>query len=50
MSKHLTSVIAAACAEDIVDALEGGIDSWVMEGGKNLSAGQRQRATFIRYY
>jgi ABC-type bacteriocin/lantibiotic exporter with double-glycine peptidase domain len=41
-------VIAAACAEDIVDALEEGVDGWVMEGGKNLSAGQRQRVGLAR--
>jgi ABC-type bacteriocin/lantibiotic exporter with double-glycine peptidase domain len=46
--KHLSRVIAAACAEDIVDALEEGVDGWVMEGGKNLSAGQRQRVGLAR--
>lgn len=45
---HLRGVVEAACADEIVDALDGGSEGWVMEGGKNLSAGQRQRVGLAR--
>ncbi len=45
---HLRRVVEAACADEIVDALDGGNEGWVMEGGKNLSAGQRQRVGLAR--
>ncbi|HET9060434.1 MAG TPA: ABC transporter ATP-binding protein [Acidimicrobiales bacterium] len=35
--------ISAACADDIVAGLDGGIDGQVAERGRSLSGGQRQR-------
>ncbi|MEU9030054.1 ABC transporter ATP-binding protein [Streptomyces sp. NPDC048383] len=38
----------AADAADVVDALPGGPDAWLDEGGRTLSGGQRQRLVLAR--
>ncbi len=38
----------AAAAQDFIDALPGGLDSWVGERGITLSGGQRQRLALAR--
>lgn len=43
----LDKVVDAACAREIVDGL-GGPEGRISEGGKNLSAGQRQRVGLVR--
>jgi ABC-type multidrug transport system fused ATPase/permease subunit len=44
----VTDAIAAAMAEDIVDALPEGVDSHVEAQGRSLSGGQRQRLRLVR--
>ncbi|MEU7552267.1 ABC transporter ATP-binding protein [Streptomyces sp. NPDC044571] len=44
----LDRALFAADAADVVDALPGGLDAWLDEGGRALSGGQRQRLVLAR--
>src|SRR5262249_61630819 len=44
----LESALHAASATDIVDALDGGLDSFVAERGREFSGGQQQRLRLVR--
>ena len=45
--KKINRVIEFCALEDVVDSI-GGIDGFISEGGKNLSAGQKQRIIIAR--
>jgi ABC-type multidrug transport system fused ATPase/permease subunit len=45
---ELLAAIAVANAEDVLDAMPGGIDGLVEERGRSLSGGQRQRLALSR--
>lgn len=47
---RVPEALSAAACEDIVDALEAGLDTQVGEGGTRLSGGQRQRLALARAY
>ncbi|WP_046775689.1 ABC transporter transmembrane domain-containing protein [Streptomyces yangpuensis] len=44
----LDRALSAADATDVVEALHGGLDAWLDEGGRTLSGGQRQRLVLAR--
>lgn len=44
----IAAALRAACAEDIVEALPGGLDGRVAESGQEFSGGQRQRLRLAR--
>ncbi|MFD5879606.1 MULTISPECIES: ABC transporter transmembrane domain-containing protein [Streptomyces] len=44
----LDRALSAADATDVVEALPGGLDAWLDEGGRTLSGGQRQRLVLAR--
>jgi ABC-type multidrug transport system fused ATPase/permease subunit len=44
----ILAALAVANAEDILDALPDGLDSWVEERGRSFSGGQRQRLVLAR--
>ncbi|MGW9073366.1 ABC transporter transmembrane domain-containing protein [Streptomyces yangpuensis] len=44
----LDRALSAADATDVVEALPGGFDAWLDEGGRTLSGGQRQRLVLAR--
>ncbi|MFC4058323.1 ABC transporter transmembrane domain-containing protein [Planomonospora corallina] len=44
----LAEALHAACAEDIVEALPGGLDAPVAEAGREFSGGQQQRLRLAR--
>jgi len=44
----LLAAVAAAAAEDVIDALDGGLDAAVEERGRSFSGGQRQRLVLAR--
>jgi len=46
--ERLREALSAACAEDIVEALPGGLDAQVAEGGREFSGGQQQRLRLAR--
>ncbi|MBW5486219.1 ABC transporter transmembrane domain-containing protein [Streptomyces bambusae] len=46
--EDLARALFAADAADVVDALPGGPDAWLDEGGRALSGGQRQRLVLAR--
>jgi ABC-type multidrug transport system fused ATPase/permease subunit len=46
--ERISAALTAACAGDIVDAQQGGIDAWVAEGGREFSGGQQQRLRLAR--
>ncbi|GAB3912222.1 ABC transporter [Microlunatus endophyticus] len=45
---RIRTALAVAVAEDIVDALPGGLDGTIAAGGSDLSGGQRQRIRLAR--
>jgi ATP-binding cassette, subfamily B, bacterial len=45
---ELSSALSDACAQDIVDALDDGLDTVIGEMGATLSGGQRQRLAIAR--
>lgn len=44
----LTTALTAACATDIVDALDDGLDTQIADAGREFSGGQRQRLLLAR--
>ncbi|MEV7967563.1 ABC transporter ATP-binding protein [Sphaerisporangium sp. NPDC088356] len=44
----LRRALRTACAEDVVEALPGGMDSHVAESGREFSGGQQQRLRLVR--
>lgn len=46
--EEMNRALEIAQAKDFVDAKENGLDSEVLQNGKNLSGGQRQRLTIAR--
>ncbi|GAA4522608.1 ABC transporter transmembrane domain-containing protein [Nonomuraea ferruginea] len=44
----ISRALHAACAEDIVEALPGGLDAQVAEAGREFSGGQQQRLRLAR--
>ncbi|MBA2243768.1 MAG: ABC transporter ATP-binding protein [Gemmatimonadetes bacterium] len=46
--EEVQRVVLACRLDEILTGLPGGLDSWVTEGGKNLSMGQRQRIALGR--
>ncbi|MBZ9599617.1 ABC transporter ATP-binding protein/permease [Streptomyces erythrochromogenes] len=44
----LERALSTADATDVVEALPGGLDAWLDEGGRTLSGGQRQRLVLAR--
>jgi ABC-type multidrug transport system fused ATPase/permease subunit len=47
-AEEIERVVALCRLDDIVDQLPGGMSFWVVEGGRNLSVGQRQRVALGR--
>jgi ABC-type multidrug transport system fused ATPase/permease subunit len=45
---RLKEALHVACAEDIVEALPDGLDTWVAEAGREFSGGQQQRLRLAR--
>ncbi|QYC44888.1 putative multidrug resistance ABC transporter ATP-binding/permease protein YheI [Nonomuraea coxensis DSM 45129] len=46
--ERLREALRVACAEDIVEALPDGLDTWVAEAGREFSGGQQQRLRLAR--
>ncbi|MEW9553515.1 ABC transporter ATP-binding protein [Nonomuraea sp. NPDC050783] len=46
--ERVLEALRVACAEDIVEALPGGLDTWVAEAGREFSGGQQQRLRLAR--
>ena len=46
--EEILRAIDSACASDVVNAKDGGLDAYVKQGGANFSGGQRQRLTIAR--
>ena len=44
----LAEALSTACADDVLDALPGGLDAVLEERGRQLSGGQRQRLVLAR--
>ncbi|MFF5206779.1 ABC transporter transmembrane domain-containing protein [Streptosporangium sp. NPDC000396] len=47
-AEKVADALYAACAEDIVEALPGGLDGHVAESGREFSGGQQQRLRLAR--
>jgi ABC-type multidrug transport system fused ATPase/permease subunit len=45
---QIAAAIGAAGAEDVIEALDGGMDAQVEERGRSFSGGQRQRLVLAR--
>lgn len=45
---QIISALETAQAKEFTDALEGGLEARVLQGGKNFSGGQKQRLTIAR--
>ncbi|MEV4181694.1 ABC transporter ATP-binding protein [Streptosporangium canum] len=46
--EDIADALRTACAEDIVEALPGGLDGYVAESGREFSGGQQQRLRLAR--
>lgn len=46
--EEIDRVIALCGLDELIEQLPGGLGFWVLEGGRNLSAGQRQRVALAR--
>ncbi len=46
--EHMWNSLELACAKDFIANTKEGLDSVVLQGGKNFSGGQRQRLTIAR--
>ncbi|MCK2213078.1 ABC transporter transmembrane domain-containing protein [Actinomadura sp. ATCC 31491] len=46
--ERVREALYVACAEDIVEALPDGLDTWVAEAGREFSGGQQQRLRLAR--
>lgn len=46
--EEIMNALKTAQAEGLVEKLEGGLDSYISQGGKNVSGGQRQRIAIAR--
>lgn len=46
--EDLWAALDAACAREVVEGKDGGLQAGVVKGGKNFSGGQRQRLTIAR--
>ncbi|WP_240777922.1 ABC transporter transmembrane domain-containing protein [Nonomuraea basaltis] len=46
--EQVRQALYTACAEDIVEALPDGLDTWVAEAGREFSGGQQQRLRLVR--
>jgi ABC-type multidrug transport system fused ATPase/permease subunit len=46
--RRIRAALRVAVAEDVVEALPGGLDAAIAAGGSDLSGGQRQRIRFAR--
>ncbi|WP_223167243.1 ABC transporter transmembrane domain-containing protein [Nonomuraea sp. SYSU D8015] len=46
--ERMREALYTACAEDIIDALPDGLDTWVAEAGREFSGGQQQRLRLVR--
>ena len=42
------AVVRKCCLEEYVNSIPGGLDTIILENGKNLSGGQRQRIALAR--
>ncbi|RVX44642.1 ABC-type bacteriocin/lantibiotic exporter with double-glycine peptidase domain [Nonomuraea polychroma] len=46
--ERMREALYTACAEDIIEALPDGLDTWVAEAGREFSGGQQQRLRLVR--
>jgi ATP-binding cassette, subfamily B, bacterial len=46
--EELRRVVTLCHLDELIDQLPDGFDHWIVEGGRNLSAGQRQRIALAR--
>jgi ATP-binding cassette, subfamily B, bacterial len=46
--EEIRRVVALCHLDELIDRLPDGLDHWIVEGGRNLSAGQRQRLALAR--
>ncbi|MBQ3593410.1 MAG: ABC transporter ATP-binding protein, partial [Clostridia bacterium] len=46
--EHIQKALHTACADEFVENLSDGIDTFLARGGKNLSGGQKQRLCIAR--
>ena len=46
--EQLKAACAAACADEFIDRFPDGYDTWIDQGGTNVSGGQRQRLCIAR--
>lgn len=47
-SEDLDKALKMAEAKDFVDKMEEGVESWISQGGQNVSGGQKQRLSIAR--